>query len=205
MSFLADVLSFVYKTEGSPFQASPETVGKVYDIIADFLHKFVNFGGVSGCRHLKETQINGIVLAHYLTLTFAKTHPIKSADFAKLVNWYIINFSSQVNNESNALKKFRVVHSNVWSLFVSGFSDANNASLVAKALTQILDEAKTLKDNNFLANIYQGRVYAFLKQVLKHFDDPSSNPEFLNALLKNSSIFRRILEEIKEIKVFESN
>lgn len=147
----------------------------MYGIIADFLHKFVNFGGVSGCRHLKETQINGIILAHYLTLTFSKTNQANSADFAKLVNWYIINFSSQVNNESNALKKFRLVHSNVWILLVSGFSDSSNASLVSNALTQILGEAKTLKDNKFLTNIYQGRVYAFLKQVLKHFDDASSN------------------------------
>lgn len=166
----------------------------MYSIIADFLHKFVNFGGISGCRHLKETQINGIILAHYLTLTFSKAHPIKSADFAKLVNWYIINFSSQVNNESNALKKFRLVHSNVWNLLASGFSDANNASLVSKGLTQILDESKTLKDNKFLANIYQSRVYAFLKQVLKYFADASSNPEFMNVLLKDSNIFRRVLE-----------
>lgn len=158
------------------------------------MHKFVNFGGIGGCRHLKEARINGIILAHYLTLSFSKTHPIKSADFAKLVNWYIINFSSQVNNESDALKKFRLVHSNVWNLLVRGFSDSNNASLVANALTRILEESKTLKDNKFLANIYQGRVYAFIKQVLKHFNDASSHSEFLNVLLKSSNIFRRILE-----------
>ena len=120
---------------------------------------------------------------------------IENEDFAKYAYWYVVNISENKGNEANKLKKFRLIQENVWKILISGFNAADrHAHIIGKVITDILDEARSLKDNRFLTVLYQSKVYAFLKQIIKHFEDSSERSSFLLLLLRQSSIFNKILQ-----------
>lgn len=97
-------------------------------------------GGVNGCRYLKEQQIANISIAYYLTLAFESKPKIKGDELAKFTNWYILNWCEKTNNEINALKKFKAIHSNIWNLLALSLDDSQeHADLLAHSIIQILD------------------------------------------------------------------
>jgi hypothetical protein len=107
----------------------------------------------------------------------------------------VLNISEVKANEIISLKKFRSIHENVWKILLSGFNSADrHAHIIGKVIIDILDESRSIKDNRFLTIIYQSRVYAFLKQILKYFEESNERSAFLTLLLRKSSIFNKFLQ-----------